>query len=92
LQKGDVVILDNLAALKSPKAENATRARGAGILLPAAPTANPIEMASAKLKALLRKKAVRTIDALWTAIRDICALFSPTECRNYFTASGYAPT
>lgn len=44
---------------------------------------NPIEMAFAKpalseaegLKALLRRRAVRTIDALWRAIGDICDIF-----------------
>src|ERR1700720_3809014 len=32
LQKGDIVIMDNLAAHKSPRAEKAIRDRGAGIL------------------------------------------------------------
>ena len=94
LQKGDVVILDNLAAHKSPLAEKAIRARGAWILFlpPYSPDLNPIEMAFAKLKAHLRKRAVRTIEALWTAIGDICDLFSPAECRNFFKAAGYEPT
>jgi transposase len=51
-----------------------------------------IEMAFAKLKAHLRAKSIRTIDALWQAIGDICNLFSPTECRNYFNAAGYGLT
>lgn len=91
LKKGDVVILDNLAAHKSAKAEAAIKARGAWMLfLPAySPDLNPIEMAFAKLKALLRKKAVRTIDDLWKAIGDICDLFSPAECKNYFKQAGY---
>jgi hypothetical protein len=46
-------------------------------------------MAFAKLKALLRARAERTIDALWRAIGQICDLFQPDECRNYFTAAGY---
>lgn len=91
LAKGDVVILDNLAAHKSPAAEAAIRAKGAWLLFlpPYSPDLNPIEMAFAKLKAHLRAKAIRTIDALWKAIGDICNLFSPTECRNYFKAAGY---
>ena len=51
-----------------------------------------IEMAFAKLKALLRARAVRTIDALWRAIGEICDLFSPQECQNYFHAAGYGLT
>jgi hypothetical protein len=46
----------------------------------------------AKLKALLRARAVRTIDALWRAIGEICDLFSPQECKNYFDAAGYGFT
>jgi transposase len=94
LSKGDVVILDNLAAHKSAAAEKAIRASGAWILFlpPYSPDLNPIEMAFAKLKAHLRARAVRTIDALWRAIGDICDMFSPAECRNYFKAVGYEPT
>ena len=91
LEVGDIVIMDNLAAHKSPKAEKAIRARGAWIVFlpPYSPDLNPIEMAFSKLKAHLRAKAVRTIDALWQAIGHICDLFEPTECQNYFAAAGY---
>jgi hypothetical protein len=34
---------------------------------------------------------MRTIETLWQAIGDICKIFSPAECRNYFAAAGYAP-
>ena len=91
LDKGDVVILDNLAAHKSKAAEKAIKARGAWILFlpPYSPDLNPIEMAFEKLKAHLRARAVRTIDALWQEIGHICDLFEPAECQNYFTAAGY---
>ena len=94
LEKGDVVIMDNLSSHKGTKVEDAIRARGAWILFlpPYSPDLNPIEMAFAKLKAHLRAKAIRTIDALWKAIGDICDLFTPTECRNYFKAAGYGLT
>lgn len=93
LKPGDVVILDNLSVHKSAKAEAAIRARGAWMLfLPQySPDLNPIEMAFSKLKAHLRKAAARTFDALFDAISDICDLFQPNECRNYFKAAGYAP-
>lgn len=84
LKPGDVVILDNLSSHKSEKAEKAIRARGAWLLFlpPYSPDLNPIEMAFAKLKAHLRAAATRTIDDLWKAIGNICALFSPQECSN----------
>lgn len=94
LRPGDIVIMDNLAAHKSPKTETAIRAKGAWILFlpPYSPDLNPIEMAFAKLKAHLRARAIRTIEALWRAIGDICELFTPSECQNYFIAAGYGPT
>ena len=55
------------------------------------PDLNPIEMAFSKLKAHLRRIGARTIDALWRAIGDICALFSEQECWNYLKDAGYAP-
>jgi transposase len=88
LKPGDVVILDNLSSHKSEKAEKAIRSKGAWLLfLP--PDLNPIEMAFSKLKAHLRAATARTIDDLWKAIGSICALFTPEECSNYFSAAGY---
>ena len=52
---------------------------------------NPIENAFAKLKALLRKAAARSIDDLWNAIRDALLRILPSECANYFKAAGYEP-
>jgi transposase len=94
LKAGDVVIMDNLAAHKSPGIEAAIRARGAWVLFlpPYSPDLNPIEMAFAKLKAHLRARAIRTIEALWQAIGDICQLFTPQECQNYFQVAGYGLT
>ena len=88
---GDVVILDNLNVHKSPRAAKALATRGAWFLfLPKySPDLNPIEMAFAKLKQLLRKAKARTYDALWQAVGDICALFDPNECRNYLKDAGY---
>jgi transposase len=94
LSKGDVVVLDNLPAHKSHVAEDAIRAKGAWLLFlpPYSPDLNPIEMAFSKLKAHLRAKNARTIDDLWRAIGDICDLYKPAECANFFKAAGYAHT
>ena len=92
LNRGDVVILDNLAAHKSEKAKAILKERGAWFLyLPAySPDLNPIEMAFSKLKANLRRIGARTIDELWQAVGSICDLYSPDECWNYLKAVGYA--
>ena len=91
LKKGDVVILDNLSSHKSEKAAEILKDIGAWFLfLPQySPDLNPIEMAFSKLKAHLRKAAARTYDEVWQAIGQICNLFTPQECRNYFKACGY---
>lgn len=91
LKPGDVVVMDNLSSHKAAGVKEAIEAVGASLLYlpPYSPDFNPIEMAFAKMKALLRKAAMRTIDALWTEIGEIVALFKPAECANYFAAAGY---
>jgi len=91
LKRGEVVILDNLSSHKSACAAEVLKSIGAWFLfLPAySPDLNPIEMAFAKLKALIRKAAARSYDALWQAVGHVCDLFSDEECYNYFKAAGY---
>ena len=93
LQRGDVIILDNLSSHKSPKAAQILRDIGCWFLPlpPYSPDLNPIEMAFAKLKTLLRKAAARTYDDLWKAVGTVCDLFTEDECLNYFIAAGYKP-
>ena len=92
LAKGDVVIMDNLSSHKGPRVAELIQDRGAWPLFlpPYSPDLNPIEQAFAKLKQHLRKQGARTIEALWQAIGDICILFTPTECWNFFRHDGYA--
>jgi len=60
-----------------------------GYLPPYSPDFNPIEMAFAKLKALLRAAAARNIPDLWQAIAEALKCFTTSECRNYLAAAGY---
>jgi transposase len=89
--KGYVVVMDNLGAHKVAGVREAIAAVGASILYlpPYSPDLNPIEQAFAKLKALLRKAAARTREALWGAIGRLLDSFNPDECRNYLANSGY---
>ena len=91
LHKGDVVILDNLATHRSPKAAAILKDIGAWFLFlpPYSPDLNPIGMAFAKLKTLIRKAAARTYDQLWKAVGQVCDLFTEEECYNFFKAAGY---
>ena len=91
LRPGDIVVMDNLPAHKVAGIREMITAKHAQVfyLPPYSPDMNPIEMAFAKLKALLRKAAARTYDALWKAVGNVCDLFSKQECYNYFNAAGY---
>ena len=91
LHQGDVVVMDNLASHKVAGVEQAITAAGASLLHlpPYSPDLNPIEMAFAKLKALLRAKALRTIEELWKALGNLVGCFAPAECANYLRHAGY---
>jgi transposase len=90
---GDIVVMDNLPAHKPAGVRRAIAQAGAALLYlpPYSPDFNPIEMAFAKLKAILKKTAARTIDQLWDAIAEAIDAFTPTECANFFAAAGYEP-
>jgi len=93
LKPGDTVVMDNLPAHKSAAVREAIEKAGATLLFlpPYSPDFNPIENAFAKLKALLRKAAERTVNGLWKTVGDLIDQFTPTECANYFRAAGYDP-
>ena len=92
LAPGDVVLMDNLPAHKVQGVRQAIEQVGARLLYlpPYSPDFNPIEQVFAKLKALLRKAAKRTLDELCQAIADAIECFTPQQCRNYIRNSGYA--
>jgi transposase len=91
LKPRDIVVMDNLAAHKVDGVREAIEAVGAELryLPPYSPDFNPIEQAFAKLKALLRKAAERTVDALWDRIGELLDTFTPNECANYLVNAGY---
>jgi transposase len=67
LQKGDVVVLDNLPAHKRDDAKRAVERRGARLLFlpPYSPDFNPIKLAFSKFKAPMKHLKPRTVDDLW---------------------------
>jgi len=94
LAPGDLVIMDNLGAHKVQGVRDAIEARGARLLYlpPYSPDLNPIEQVFAKLKALLRRAATRTVDALSHAIGQALDAFSPAERAHYLAHAGYVPS
>lgn len=93
LRPGDIVIMDNLSSHKRPEVAELIEAAGASLMFlpPYSPDFNPIEKAFARLKAMLRKAAERTVSGLWTLIGKLADIFMPDECANYFSSCGYDP-
>jgi transposase len=91
LRPGDIVVMDNLSSHKGPRVREMIDRAGASLrhLPPYSPDFNPIELLFAKLKALLRKAAERTVEGLWRSIGQLMDAFTPRECANYFAATGY---
>jgi transposase len=91
LRPGDLVIMDNLRSHKVAGVREAIEGAGAKLMFipPYSPDLNPIEQAFAKLKALLRARAIRTVDALWKALGSLVDHFSPEECANFLRHDGY---
>jgi transposase len=91
LKPGDIVVMDNLRAHKVSGVREAIEAVGARLfyLPPYSPDFNPIEQVFAKLKALLRKAAERTVDGLWSRIARLIDAFQPAECANYLRHAAY---
>ncbi len=92
LRPGDIVVMDNLGSHKGQAARRAIRNAGAHLffLPPYSPDLNPIEQVFAKLKALLRKAAERTVEATWRRIGHLLDHFKPDECARYIANAGYA--
>jgi transposase len=92
LRVGDVVIMDNLAAHKVAGVREAIEAVGARLvyLPPYSPDLNPIELAFAKLKTLLRAAAERSVEALQTQLAKLLQRFTHHECQRYFRHCGYS--
>ena len=91
LNRGDIVIMDNLRSHKVVGVKEALEAAGAELrYLPKySPDLNPIEMSFSKLKAYLRKAAERTERTLHRRIGTFLSHLSAGECANYFAHAGY---
>lgn len=91
LSPGDVVVMDNLSSHKGPRVRAAIEAAGATLafLPPYSPDLNPIELAFAKLKQLIRSAAHRTADALWGDVQRMLDRITPDDAANFIRHCGY---
>jgi transposase len=94
LRSGDIVVMDNLSSHKKVGVRAAIESAGAKLLYlpPYSPDFNPIELAFAKFKWLLRSAAERTVETLWQTCGTLLDRFLESECRNYFQHCGYRYT
>lgn len=92
LQRGDVVVMDNLAAHKIDGVRALIADRGAQLLYlpPYSPDFNPIEKCWAKIKQLLRGAKARSLPALEMAIAQSLAAVTPQNIQACFRHCGYA--
>lgn len=92
LQKGDVVILDNLATHKIQGIVEAIEAVGARLLYlpPYSPDFNPIENMWSKIKQSLRSQAPRTESELLLATKTAFQAISTADCHSFFFSAKYA--
>jgi transposase len=91
LRPGDVVMMDNLPCHKAVRIRAAIEGAGCELrFLPAySPDLNPIELAFAKLKRLLRSDGHRTVPTLVRFLDAATKVFSPAECAAYIRHGGY---
>ncbi|MFC6840316.1 transposase [Xanthomonas theicola] len=88
---GDIVVADNLSCHEAAGVREAIEALGATLLYlpPHPPALHPIEKMFSKRKALLRKDAKRTVDALWTEIGTRLDVLTSHQCSNDFASCRY---
>lgn len=91
LRPGQLVLLDNLSAHKSPRIAELLAERGCEVwYLPSySPDFSPIELAFAKVKSELRRVGARTREALEAAVAQALEHISPEDARAFFIHCGF---
>lgn len=91
LQPGQIVFMDNLSAHKDPTIRALIEARGCELRwLPRySPDCTPVELAIAKIKALLRSAMARTQEALDAAITEALETITAQDAYGWFQHCGH---
>ena len=91
LNRGDVLILDNLNVHKASQIEQAALTHGAQViwLAPYSPDYSPIEQCWSKIKQTLRAAKARTREQLETALVKALNLITRSDIRGWFKHCGY---
>ncbi len=85
------MVMDNLSSHKGKRVRELIEGRGCELLylLPYSPDLNPIEVALAKVKGLLREAEVRTREALVETFGGVLSAVSARDAWGYFEHCGY---
>lgn len=91
LRPGDIVIMDNLRTHHIQAVGELLHEANVDVLYlpPYSPDLNPIEKLWSKVKAILRKLRIRSLDALEHAIRFALSSVSSADCVGWFRCAGY---
>jgi transposase len=91
LKTGDVVVLDNLSSHKGVRVRQLIESAGANLLYlpPYSPDLNPIELAFAKLKQLLRSAGHRDVHVLWSDTQRMLDRITPDDAIHFLRHCGY---
>src|SRR5512135_1611789 len=91
LQKGQIVVMDNLRVHKTARIRQLIEEKGCQLrFLPAySPDFSPIEETFSKLKTGLRRSKARTREALEEAIAQVLLTVTSQDAHNWFEHCGY---
>jgi transposase len=91
LERGQVVVMDNLSAHKGERVRELIEGKGCELIYlpPYSPDFNPIEQAFSKLKSYLRAACARSQDTLMEVIGKALSTISTSDALGYFEHCGY---
>jgi transposase len=91
LERGQVVVMDNLSAHKGERVRELIEAKGCELIYlpPYSPDFNPIEKAFSKLKSYLREACARSQKTLMEVIGDALCTISALDALGFFEHCGY---
>ena len=91
LERGQIVVMDNLQVHKMKRVRELIEGRSCSLVfLPSySPDFNPIEEAFSKVKTLLRKAKARTFEALVEATGRALSTVTQEDTRGFFAHCGY---
>ena len=91
LERGQVVVMDNLSAHKGARVRELIEQNGCELvyLRPYSPDFNPIEQAFSKLKSYLREACARSQEALMEVIGEALITITVSDAEGFLEHCGY---